>query len=195
MAKDGENICLKRQSELCLLYRKWIQLCTVKHATTKLQWPQGRSPSSLGVHVKWGHDYQPLVLFFKSDGNCLTSWLVTFRRHQNHSLFLHLGWCSCRHQLAEDPANTYFSSESDHWQIAAVDVSVAKCPWGTQKLHWAQLKLSSTLLQHSLSTSSDSEPVSISSIALSWICYNSCKTKKSKKHQKNPNPKPTKVFI
>lgn len=128
------------------------------------------------------------MLFFKSDGNCLTSWLVTFRKHQNHSLFLHLGWCSCRCQLAEDPANTYFSSESDHWQIAALDVSMAKCPWGTQKLHWAQLKLSSTLLQYSLSTSSNSEPVSISSIASSWICYNSCKTKKAKNIKKTPNP-------
>lgn len=26
--------------------------------------------------------------------NCLTSWLVTYRRHQNCSLFLHLGWCT-----------------------------------------------------------------------------------------------------
>lgn len=69
----------------------------------------------------WGH-FSSLA-----DGNCLTSWLVTFRRYQNHSLFLHLGWCSCRHQLTEDPANTYFSSESDHWQIAALDASVAKC--------------------------------------------------------------------
>lgn len=122
-----------------------------------------------------------------ADGNYLTSWLVTYRRHQNHSLFLHLGWCSCcRHQLAEDPASTYFSSESDHWQIAALDASVAKCPWGTQKLHWAQLKLSSTLLQHGLSACFNSEPASISSISSSWICYNSCKKKKRKKTPKPP---------
>lgn len=131
MAKDGQNIGPKRQAELYLLYRRWIQLCTVKHATTKLQWPQGSgsSSSSLGGEVGGGGmrlSVSGVIFQVSQIENCLTSWLVTYRRHQNHSPFLYLSWCRCYHlQLTQEPARAHFSSESGHWQIATLDASVA----------------------------------------------------------------------
>lgn len=172
MAKDSQNICPKMQSELCLLYRKWIQLCTVKHATTKLERPRGSGSSSLGGKVGGGGTRLSVsgVIFQVLQINCLTSWLVIYRRCQNHSPVLYLGWCHCyRLQLAQDPARAHFSSESDRWQIAALDASMATmqecCTVTAHGERWAQLKLSSTLLQHA-SGCSNSEAASISSISL-----------------------------
>lgn len=163
MTKDGQNICPKRQSELCLLYRKWIQLRTVKHATTKLQWPWGSGSSSLGGEERGGRDKTVSLWcnFSSLVDRKLSDFMVGHLQKMPKSFSYPLPWLV---QLLSPSAcsgscqGIFFFWE---WPLANCNSGCkhghhaealhSNCPWGTQKLCWAQLKLSSTLLQHGLS--------------------------------------------
>lgn len=121
--KYCRSIWHRRQSEICLPYRKWTQLCTEKHTMeTTGQWflqPwRGEREEETRLSVS---DVISQVL---QTENSLTSWLDTYKETSKPFSFP-LSWpahsCYCL-QPAQDPAGTHFSSESDHWQIATPDI-------------------------------------------------------------------------
>lgn len=197
MTKNSQSMWHKRQSGLCLPYRKWTWLCTVKHATATLQRPQSSSSSSLREKAgKEGRDHQSLVSFFKSCRQ-KTVWrrgwsptgdnkIVLFSSTLAGAQLLLPSACSgsCRGTFffwEWPPANC----NSGHKRSHHTGALHSNCPQGIQKLCWAQLKLSSALLQCGPSACSNSEPVSISSSSSSRTYY-SCKTRKKKgKNKKN----------
>lgn len=161
----------KRQSELCLLYRKWIQLCTGKHSTTKLQWPWGSSSSSLGAEVDGGEMRLSVSLwchFSRLVDRKLSDFMAGHLQETSKSfsfplprLVQLLSHSSCSGSrwgtffFWEQPlANCNSESKGGHHAGALHGI----CPRGTQKWCWAQVKLSSTLLQHDLSGCSNSGP-------------------------------------
>lgn len=90
--------------------QKWIQSCTVKRTTSKLQWPGGSSSSSLAVDVQWGHDCQPLLSFFKSCRWKLSDFKAGHLQETSKSfpfpppwlvqlLLLSARWGSCHHEF------------------------------------------------------------------------------------------------
>jgi len=92
--------------------------------------PQGSGSSSLGDETEEEEMRLsiPRVVFqVLQTENSLTSWLDTYKETSKPFSFP-LSWpahsCYCL-QPAQDPAGTHFSSESDHWQIATLDISAA----------------------------------------------------------------------
>lgn len=124
----------KRQSELCLPYRKWTRLCRVEHATAKLQRPWGSSSFSPAWERRQGRRDETISLWyhFSSLADRKLSDFMAGHLQETSKLFsfpapwlVHSSYCL---QPAQDPAGAHFSSESDHWQIATLDISAATTP-------------------------------------------------------------------
>lgn len=121
--KYCHSIWHRRQSEICLSYRKWTQLCTVKYplGTTGQwflqpgRWDRGRRDETINPPCRFSS---------LADRKLSNFWLDTYK--ETSKLFsFPLSWpahsCYCL-QPTQDPARTHFSSESDHWQIATPDI-------------------------------------------------------------------------
>lgn len=134
MTKKSQSVGHKRQSELCLPYRKWTWLCRVEHATAKLQRPWGSSSFSPAWERRQGRRDETISLWyhFSSLADRKLSDFMVGHLQETSKLFsfpapwlVHSSYCL---QPAQDPAGAHFSSESDHWQIATLDISAATTP-------------------------------------------------------------------